>query len=132
IVQAAEREIDVERQMQIIENLIETRVAVLCICPSGSKEIVPAVGKANRAGIPVIIVDDELDESAVAQQGVSFDTYIGSDNVEGGRIAGQYLVGASGRSARLAVLEGTPGHQTGDARLRGFLNAIRPAPGVAV
>jgi ribose transport system substrate-binding protein len=132
IVQAAEREIDVERQMQIIENLIETRVAVLCICPSGSKEIVPAVGKANRAGIPVIIVDDELDESAVAQQGVSFDTYIGSDNVEGGRIAGQYLVDASGTSARLAVLEGTPGHQTGDARLRGFLDAIRSAPGVAV
>ena len=69
IVQAAEREIDVERQMQIIENLIETRVAVLCLCPSGSKEIVPAVGKANRAGIPVIIVDDEIDESAAARTG---------------------------------------------------------------
>jgi len=132
IVQAAEREIDVERQMQIIENLIETRVAVLCLCPSGSKEIVPAVGKANRAGIPVIIVDDELDESAVAQQGVSFDTYIGSDNVEGGRIAGQHLVDASGKTARLALLEGIPGHQTGDARLRGFRDAIRSAPGVVV
>ena len=132
IMQAAEREIDVERQMQIIENLIETRVAVLCICPSGSKEIVPAVGKANRAGIPVIIVDDQIDESAAAEQGVWFDTYIGSDNVEGGRIAGQYLVDASGRSARLALLEGIPGHQTGDARLRGFRDAIRSAPGVAV
>ena len=130
--QAAEREIDVERQMQIIENLIETRVAVLCICPSGSKEIVPAVGKANRAGIPVIIVDDEIDERAAAEQGVSFDTYIGSDNVEGGRIAGRYLVDASGGSARLALLEGIPGHQTGDARLRGFLDAIRSAPGIAV
>src|SRR6266480_541317 len=31
VLQAAEREMDVERQMQIIENLIETRVAVLCI-----------------------------------------------------------------------------------------------------
>jgi ribose transport system substrate-binding protein len=132
IVQAAEREIDVERQMQIIENLIETRVAVLCICPSGSKEIVPAVGKANRAGIPVIIVDDEIDESAAAEQGVTFDTYIGSDNVEGGRIAGQYLVDVSGNSARLALLEGIPGHQTGDARLQGFRDAIRSAPGVAV
>ena len=132
VVQAAERELDVERQMQIIENLIETRVAVLCICPSGSTEIVPAVGKANRAGIPVIIVDDQIDESAAAEQGVWFDTYIGSDNVEGGRIAGQYLVDASGRSARLALLEGIPGHQTGDARLRGFRDAIGSAPGVAV
>jgi ribose transport system substrate-binding protein len=132
IVQSAEREIDVERQMQIIENLIETRVAVLCVCPSGSKEIVPAVGKANRAGIHVIIVDDEIDERAAAEQGVWFDTYIGSDNVEGGRIAGRYLLDASGRSARLALLEGTPGHQTGDARLRGFRDAIRSEPGVAV
>jgi ribose transport system substrate-binding protein len=132
VVQAAEREVDVERQMQIIENLIETRVAVLCICPSGSKEIVPAVGKANRAGIPVIIVDDQIDEGAAAEQGVKFNTYIGSDNVEGGRLAGQYLVDASGGSARLALLEGTPGHQTGDARLKGFRDAIRSAPGVAV
>jgi ribose transport system substrate-binding protein len=131
-VQSAEREIDVERQMQIIENLIETHVDVLCICPSGSKAIVPAVGKANRAAIPVIIVDDEIDESAAADQHVTFDTYIGSDNVEGGRIAGQYLVDASGGSATLALLEGIPGHQTGDARLRGFLDAVRSAPGIAV
>ena len=60
---------------------------MLCICPSGSKEIVPAVGKANRAGIPVIIVDDQIDEGAAAEQGVKFDTYIGSDNVEGGSLA---------------------------------------------
>ena len=132
VVQAAEREIDVERQMQIIENLIETRLAVLCICPSGSKAIVPAVGKANRAGIHVIVVDDEIDESAAAEQGVWFDSYTGSDNVEGGRIAGQYLVDASRGSARLALLEGIPGHQTGDARLRGFRDAIRSAPGIAV
>ena len=132
VLQAAEREIDVERQMQIIENLIEARVAVMCICPSGSKEIVPAVGKANRAGIHVIIVDDQIDEVAATEQGVRFDTYVGSDNVEGGRIAGQYLVDASGGSARLALLEGIPGHQTGDARLRGFRDAIKSAPGVAV
>jgi len=132
VVQSAEREMDVERQMQIIENVIETRVAALCICPSGSKEIVPAVGKANRAGIHVIIVDDQIDETAAAEQGVRFDTYVGSDNVEGGRIAGRYLVEASRGSARVALLEGIPGHQTGDARLLGFRDAIRSAPGIAV
>src|SRR5258705_7544485 len=100
VVQAAEREVDVERQMQIIENLIETRVAVLCICPSGSKEIVPAVGKANRAGIPVIIVDDQIDEGAAAEQGVKFDTYIGSDKVGGGRLARQNPGGPNPGTAR--------------------------------
>src|SRR5258706_16089773 len=37
VVQAAEREVDVEKQMQIIENLIETGVKALCVTPSGSK-----------------------------------------------------------------------------------------------
>src|SRR5881397_1328976 len=39
-VQAAEREIDVEKQMQIVENMIQTGVQALCITPSGSREIV--------------------------------------------------------------------------------------------
>ncbi|MFI4942058.1 MAG: substrate-binding domain-containing protein, partial [Burkholderiales bacterium] len=43
VVQAAERELDVDKQMQIIENLIETRVGALCITPSGSREVVPAI-----------------------------------------------------------------------------------------
>ena len=54
-VQAAEREVDVDKQMQIIENLIETRVDALCITPSGSREVVPAIAKANAARIPVVI-----------------------------------------------------------------------------
>src|SRR4029450_1968439 len=38
-VQAAEREIDVEKQMQIVENLIQTGIQALCITPSGSREM---------------------------------------------------------------------------------------------
>ena len=48
IVQAPDRELDVERQMQIIENLIQTQVDVLCITPSGSREIIPAIAGRIR------------------------------------------------------------------------------------
>src|SRR5262245_24951802 len=51
LVQAAEREVDVEKQMQIVENLIQRKVDAICITPSGSKEIVPAIVKANQARI---------------------------------------------------------------------------------
>src|SRR5215208_3365663 len=47
LVQAADREIDVEKQMQIVENLIQTGIRVLCITPSGSREIVTALAKAK-------------------------------------------------------------------------------------
>ncbi|HSR50318.1 MAG TPA: sugar ABC transporter substrate-binding protein [Acidobacteriota bacterium] len=125
VVQAAERELDVEKQMQIVENLIQTDVDAICLTPSGSKEIVPAVGKANAAGIPVLILDTRLDEASVADQGVTTAAFIGSDNYDGGRIAGQHLIELTDGSAKVAILEGIPGHETGDSRLRGFREAIQ-------
>lgn len=124
LVQAAEREVDVEKQMQIIENLIQRKASVICITPSGSKEIIPAIVKANSADIPVIIVDTRVDSTVLAQSGGKFITFIGSDNREGGRIAGEFIAEKLNGKGNIAVLEGIPGHETGDARLNGFYSAI--------
>jgi ribose transport system substrate-binding protein len=132
IVQAAEREVDVEKQMQIIENLIQARVSALAITPAGSREVVPAVGKANQANIPVVIVDTRLDGKAAADAGVKAISFVGSDNVRGGQLIGEYLVKASGGRATVAILEGIPGHETGDSRVRGFRDAIKNSPGIAI
>ncbi|HTT55526.1 MAG TPA: sugar ABC transporter substrate-binding protein [Opitutaceae bacterium] len=132
IVQAAEREIDVERQMEIIENLIQRHVDALVIAPSGSREIVPVIIKANRAGIPVIIVDTRVDAPALRAAGGRIVTFVGSDNYEGGRIAGSFLAERMQGRARIAVLEGIPGHETGDARLRGFRDAIAGRAGLVI
>ena len=91
-VQAAEREIDVEKQMQIVENLIQTGIQALAITPSGSREIVAALVKARDAKIPIVIVDTRLDEAAAAAAGVSPATFVGSDNYEGGKLAGKRRV----------------------------------------
>lgn len=132
IVQAAEREIDVERQMQIIENLIQRKVNVLVVAPSGSREIVPVVVKANQAGIPVLVVDTRVDAAALKAAGGKTATFIGSDNYEGGKLAGEFMVQKMGGKARIAVLEGIPGHETGDARLRGFRDALKGSPGMEI
>jgi ribose transport system substrate-binding protein len=132
VVQAAERELDVEKQMQIVENLIQTRVSVLCLTPSGSKELVPAVAKANKAGIPVIIVDSRLDAAAARADGARFATFIGSDNYEGGRIAGQHVGRLAAGPLKVALLEGIPGHETADSRIRGFRDAVAAFPNVKI
>jgi ribose transport system substrate-binding protein len=132
IVQAAEREIDVERQMQIVENLIERHVDALCIAPSGSREIVPVIVKANRAGIPVLVIDTRADEKALAAAGGKIAAFIGSDNYDGGRIAGAFVAERLGGNGAIAILEGIPGHETGDARLRGFREAIKATPGIHI
>ncbi len=131
-VQAAEREIDVEKQMQIVENLIQTGIRVLCITPSGSREIVSALVKARNAGVPIVVVDTRVDAKAAADAGVRPQTFIGSDNYEGGKLAGEYAVTTTGGKARIGILEGIPGHETGDSRLRGFRDAVASRPGVAI
>jgi len=130
LVQAAEREVDVEKQMQIIENLIQRKVDVICVTPSGSKEIIPAIVKANQANIPVIIVDTKVDAGTLAESGGKIAAFIGSDNVDGGRIAGRYIIEQLGGVGKVAVLEGIPGHETGDARLKGFHEAFAGQSGI--
>jgi ribose transport system substrate-binding protein len=132
VVQAAERELDVEKQTQIIENLIQTGVRALCVTPSGSKEVATVLAKATRAGIPIIIADTRVDPAAAAAAGVKLGTFVGSDNYEGGRLAGQFLVQSTGGQAKVAILEGIPGHETGDSRLRGFRDAVAGSPGISI
>lgn len=132
VVQAADREVDAERQLQIVENLIQRRVGVLLVVPSGSREIVPAIVKANQASVPVVVVDTRVDTAALRAAGGRVATFVGSDNVDGGRLAGRFVAGRLGGRGRVAVLEGVPGHESGDARLRGFREAIAATPGVAV
>src|SRR6266576_2463213 len=90
-VQAAEREIDVEKQMQIVENMIQTGIQALAITPSGSREIVSALVKATNAKIPIVVIDTRLDPTAASAAGVKTETFVGSDNYEGGKLAGDYL-----------------------------------------
>jgi ribose transport system substrate-binding protein len=132
VIQAAEREVDAEKQMQIVENLLQTGIKVLLITPSGSREIVAALVKANAAGIPIVVIDDRIDAEVAKAAGVKTASYVGSDNVEGGRVAGRALVEMSGGKANIALLEGIPGHETGDSRLRGFKEAIKDSPAIKV
>jgi len=129
---AADRETDVERQYQIIENVIQQGVDAILLAPSGSKELVPAIRKANDAGIPVFLLDTRIDEAAAGSVGAEVLTYIGSDNFEGGAVAGRYLAATLGGSGNIAIIEGISGHETADQRRLGFLSGIADYPGIRV
>ena len=45
---------------------------------------------------------------------------------------GEYVLDQLGGEAKVAILEGIPGHETGDARLQGFLEAVGGATGVEI
>jgi ribose transport system permease protein len=129
---AADRETDVERQYQIIENLIQQKVNAILLSPSGSKELVPAIRKANDAGIPILLLDTRVDQAAAESMGAHTLTYIGSDNFEGGAVAGRYIASRLGGSGNVAIIEGISGHETADQRRLGFLQGIEEFPALRV
>jgi ribose/xylose/arabinose/galactoside ABC-type transport system permease subunit/ABC-type sugar transport system substrate-binding protein len=132
IVQAPERETDVERQMQMVENAITEKVAAICITPSAEKEILPALLKADEAKIPLILVDSNIDEKLAKDMNVTYNTFIGSDNYNGGVLAARYIAKKLDGRGNVAVIEGMPGAQTNEQRKGGFLDTIKQYPGMKV
>jgi len=132
IIQSGERETDIERQVQIVENFITQKVAAICVTPCDSRGIIPAILKANSKRIPVLIIDTKIDKNIANEQGAKTQTFIGSDNYLGGRMAGEYLVKRLGGSGKVAILEGVPGQETAISRKSGFSDYMKQFSGMNI
>ena len=60
LIQAGERHVSAEEQLQLVENMISNQVDAICIVPSSSEGLITALKKAQDAGIPVINLDTQL------------------------------------------------------------------------
>lgn len=96
-----------------IEDLIAQGVDAILINPTDSDAVVPSVLAANDAGIPVFTVD----RSAASGEVVA---HIASDNVAGGRLAGEFLCEALGGEGSVVELEGIAGTSAARDRGAGF------------
>jgi ribose transport system substrate-binding protein len=131
-VQASERQVDVRQQMQVIESFIKAQVDVLLIDPVGSGEVLSLIRKANEAGIPVLILDSRIDSASAAERGVEIEAFVGSDNYQGGVVAGEFILERTSGNTNVVILEGVPGHETADSRKKGFLAAVKSRDGVQI
>lgn len=115
---------DASQQQNDVQNFVTQQVDAILVNPVDSEAIVPAIEQANNADIPVLALDR-------APAGGEVVTTISSDNVEGGRLAGEELVEVVG-SGPVAHLEGTPGTSAARERSRGFQQAIEEQDSVEV
>ncbi|HEC2155867.1 TPA: D-ribose ABC transporter substrate-binding protein [Staphylococcus delphini] len=104
---------DSAKQTNDIEDLVQQQVDYLIVNPTDSSAISSAVESANHEGIPVITLDRSVDKGKVA-------TFIASDNVEGGKMAANFIVEQLGENAKVAELEGVPGTSATRERGKGF------------
>lgn len=102
-----------------IEDLIVRKVAAIVLSPVEAKAIVPALQKANAAGIPVITVDVPCFET-----GVEILTQIATDNFGGGQEAARAMIEVLGeRGGKVVILHKSEAESCRE-RVRGFRDIL--------
>ncbi len=116
------------KQVADVEDLIARRVDVILLAPREFEGLTPALQAAREANIPVILVDRE----AEGAPGEDFVTFLGSNFVEQGRRAAEWLVKETGGNAGIVELTGTPGSSVAADRAKGFRDVIEQHPGMKI
>lgn len=119
-------ELDVAKQVELVEQMIAQRVNAIVIAPADSKALVPVCKKASQAGIVVINIDNKFDDAVLAEAGVRF-PFVGPDNRKGARLVGDYLAKRLQPGDPVAIIEGAPNAFNGIQRKLGFEDAMKAA-----
>ncbi|MGM9630469.1 sugar ABC transporter substrate-binding protein [Butyricicoccus sp.] len=117
--QAPEKETDVEKQVQMVENAVVKGFDAIILSAADSKSLIPAIVKANNAGIPVILVNDTIDEAALEEEGGHVETYVGISQYDAAKQAGEYAA-KNIKDGKVCYLEGISGVDALQQRLDGF------------
>lgn len=126
IVNGIKDELDVARQIDLVEQMIAQRVDAIVLAPADSRALVPVTRRALEAGIVVVNIDNRLDAAVLRDQGVSV-PFVGPDNRKGARLVGEAVAKTLARGDAVAILEGAPNAFNGIQRKLGFDDAIAAA-----
>ena len=103
---------DMQKEIAILEDLIQQGVDAICVAPVDADAIVPYIDKVREAGI--VLVDYDVETEAEC------DAKVLSDNKAGGAMAADQLVAKMGTEGKVLVLTEVPGVTTAEERIAGF------------
>lgn len=117
-------EIDSSRQIEIVESMINRRLAGIAVAPVDRQALVGVVERAAQAGIPVVIFDSGIDTTKRI-------SYVATNNVEGGRMAARRLGQVLGGKGKVGIIGFMPGSGATMEREEGFQDEMKKLyPGV--
>jgi len=119
-------ELDIARQIDLVEQMIAQKVSAIVIAPADSKALVAVCKKALDGGIVVVNIDNKFDEAVLAEKAVRL-PFVGPDNRKGARRVGEHLAGRLQTGDKVAIIEGPPNAFNGVQRRLGFADAIQAA-----
>lgn len=119
-------ELDVSRQIDLVEQMIAQKVNAIVIAPADSKALVPVCKQAQQAGIVVVNIDNKFDEAVLTASGVKF-PFVGPDNRKGAKAVGDFLAKKLQAGDKVLIVEGAPNAFNGLQRRLGFEDAMKAA-----
>lgn len=124
-VNSPKNEDDISGQIEIINNAIESKVDGIVLAACDYKQLVPVTERAIKAGIPVVIIDSELDYPKVS-------SFIATDNIQAGKLAGRKLVELVGDKADIAIINFVKGAATAVQREEGLMEVLKAYPEINI
>src|SRR5688572_10321176 len=110
------REDDRELQVQVVENFTSRHVSGIVLAPLDSQALVTPVRSAVQSGVPVVIIDSDLNSTDQA-------SFVATDNHKGGVMAGEHLAKLLGGKGNVILLRYQVNSASTEAREAGFLEA---------
>jgi ribose transport system substrate-binding protein len=126
---------NVSLQVPVLEAVIAKKPAAILIAPTDKTQLVQPLKAANDAGIAVICVDTFIGNGVFQTGSGDADfpiSYVASDNVLGGRMAGRALAKAIGEKGKVYVSNTKPNVSTTDQREEGFKLEMKKYPNVEI
>lgn len=114
-----------QRQARQIDSLVKSKVDLLVVAPSDVKTVAPAIERAYRAGIPVILYDRMIEST-------HYTAYIGTDNVTIGKEVADYLAHQLQGRGTVVEITGERGSTPVADRHRGFMQGMKAFPQIQV
>jgi len=115
-----------EVQISQVENFIAQHVDAIMLIPFDKEGCVPAVQKAVAAKIPLVVFNAQVANVELAN------TYVGSDDIEAGRIEMQYIADLLGGKGNIAIIHGPNGHSAEVQRTEGNKEVLKNYPDIQV
>lgn len=108
---------DIEGQIELLEEVIETKPSAVILAANDYNRVVPAAQKVVKENIHLVTVDSGLNDEVSS-------SFIGTNNYEAGFKAGQALIDLIAPESKIAIINFNQVSATGMERERGVLDRL--------
>lgn len=122
------KENDRALQIALVEQFVTEGVSGIVLAPLDDTALSRPVRAAAGKGIPVVIFDSSLN----GEVGKDFVSFVATDNLAGGRLAGERVIETLSGEGKVAVLRYQVGSASTTQREQGFLEHMSQHPGIQV